>query len=154
MILDNIKNLPKYAAGNEMLLLAYDFIMNYKKQPFPCGRYELDGERCFALVQKYETVPASEKDFESHARYIDLQYVVSGQERMLWASKDGITCTEPMDVQKDIAFYTEKQDYTPCELVVEADEFALFYPQDAHKTGCCAEGPETVEKIVVKVLMN
>lgn len=153
MIIDNIQNLPRYAGDNETLLLAYDFIMNYKKHPLACGRYELDGNRCFAFVQKYETV-SPKKDYEAHERYLDLQYIIRGTEKMHWTSKDNLRCTASMDAQKDIAFYTEKDGATPCELVVHADEFAIFYPQEPHKPGCFTHAPETVEKIVVKILMK
>lgn len=153
MILDRFQNLPRYAENDRVLLPAYDFIANYKKHPFECGRYEIDGNRCFAFVQKYETVSA-DKDYEAHERYMDLQYVVSGTEKMFWVPKDRLLCTVPMDAQKDIAFYTEKDGAAPCELVVHADEFAIFYPQEPHKPGCFTHTPETVEKIVVKILMK
>lgn len=153
MILDNIQNLPQYAGENKALLLAYDFILNYKKHPLEYGRYELDGNRCFAFVQKYETASPA-KDYEAHERYLDLQYVLRGTEKMYWTSKDNLLCTVPMDAQKDIAFYAEKQGAKPCELVVQADEFAIFYPLEPHKPGCFTNAPETVEKIVIKILMK
>lgn len=153
MILDRFQNLPRYAGDNEALLLAYDFIMNYKKHPLACGRYELDGNRCFAFVQKYETV-SPKKDYEAHERYLDLQYVVCGTEKMYWISHGNLRCTVPMDTQKDIAFFAEKDGVAPCELTVQADEFAIFYPQEPHKPGCFTHAPETVEKIVVKILMK
>lgn len=153
MILDSFQNLPRYAKTDRALLQAYDFIANYKKHPVECGRYEIDGSNCFAFVQSYETVPPT-KDYEAHERYLDLQYVVSGKEKMFWAPKDRLRCTVPMDTQKDIAFYTEKDGAEPCELVVHADAFAIFYPQEPHKPGCFIHAPETVEKIVVKILMK
>ncbi len=153
MILDRLQNLPQYTGDSRMLLLAYDFIMNYKKHPLECGRYELDEDRCFAFVQNYETVPPT-KDYEAHERYMDLQYIVSGTEKMFWASKEELLCTVPPDAQKDIAFYTEKDGVAPCALVVKPDEFAIFYPQEPHKPGCFADKPEAVRKIVVKILMK
>lgn len=150
MILDVLQNLPRYADNNRLLLSAYDFIQAYKKHPLACGRYEIDGDRCFAFVQSYETVSA-DKDYEMHERYMDLQYVVAGTEKMFWTSMNGLHCTAPPDTQKDIAFYTEKDGAAPCELSVHADEFVIFYPQEPHKPGCFVAAPETVRKIVVKI---
>ena len=93
----------------------------------------------------------ADKDYEMHERYMDLQYVISGTEKMFWTSIDGIHCTAPLDTQKDIAFYTEKDGAAPCELSVHADEFVIFYPQEPHKPGCFVTAPETVRKIVVKI---
>lgn len=152
MILDGINHFLKYARKNENSLLAYDFIMNYQKNPLPCGRYDLDGERCFALVQTYETVPEVQKDFESHERYIDLQYVIEGAEKMLWSQRELLSIKTPLDKAKDVEFYSGGEN--ACAVVVRAGEFAVFYPQEAHKPGCCVTTPETVRKIVIKMLME
>lgn len=152
MILDGINHFLRYARKNENSLLAYDFIMNYQKNPLPCGHYDLDGERCFALVQSYETVPETEKDFESHERYIDLQYIVEGSEKMLWSQREHLSLKSSPDKEKDVAFYAGGE--TACSVVVREGEFVVFYPQEAHKPGCCVTTPEKVRKIVIKMLME
>ncbi len=152
MILDCINHFLRYVRNRENSLMAYDFIMNYQKNPLPCGRYDLDGKRCFALVQSYETVPEEQKDFETHEQYIDLQYVVEGTEKMLWSPREHLEIKTPLDAEKDVEFYSGGE--TACALVVHEGEFAVFYPQEAHKTGCCVTVPENVRKIVIKMLME
>ncbi len=46
------------------------------------GRHDLDGDDLFALVQEYTTRAADECVWEAHRRYIDVQFVVTGAERM------------------------------------------------------------------------
>ena len=151
MILDNINNFLKYARSSESSLLAYDFIMNFKKKELPVGRYELDGDRCYALVQEYETAPESEKDFESHRRYIDLQYIIEGCEEMYWQQTNSLEEKIPYNEEADVAFYSGS---VSCRFQVRADEFVVFYPQDGHNPGCCVQFPEKVRKIVIKMLID
>ena len=151
MILDNINNFLKYARSSESSLLAYDFIMNFKKKELPVGRYELDGDRCYALVQEYETAPESEKDFESHRCYIDLQYIIEGCEEMYWQQTNSLEEKIPYNEETDAAFYSGS---VSCRFQVRADEFVVFYPQDGHKPGCCVQFPEKVRKIVIKMLID
>lgn len=151
MILDNINNFLKYARSSESSLLAYDFIMNFKKKELPVGRYELDGDRCYAMVQEYETAPEAEKDFESHRRYIDLQYIIEGREEMYWQQTNSLEEKIPYNEETDAAFYSGS---VSCRFQVRADEFVVFYPQDGHKPGCCVQFPEKVRKIVIKMLID
>ncbi len=153
MILDSIENFMKYAHKNQNTILAYDFIMNDRKNPLPPGRYELDGDRCFALVQTYDTDFASEKDFEAHRNYADIQYMSDGNEQMLWAPVAALESTVPYAPEKDIAFFAGDEGVR--SFSVRAGEFAVFYPQDAHKPGCCVDDkPAAVRKIVIKIMLD
>ena len=56
MIFDKIENLDRYREFAEYGKLIRDFIKQDKSEQSPAeGRYELDGENLFALVQTYET---------------------------------------------------------------------------------------------------
>ncbi|HEU0054797.1 MAG TPA: YhcH/YjgK/YiaL family protein [Longimicrobium sp.] len=113
------------------------------------GRYDIDGDEVFALVSSYETGPATEKRFETHRRYLDIQLVAAGAERMLHIAAEGLTVETPYDEAKDIEFYAEPK--ASSSLLVPAGGVALFWPADAHKPGCMAGGRDPVKKVVVKV---
>lgn len=154
MILDRVENFLKYAHKNQNSILAYDFIMNDQKNPNPPGRYDLDGDRCYAMVQTYDTAPAAEKDYEAHRLYADVQYIADGEEQMFWAPVGSLTNTVPFADGRDAAFYTGGEDSARC-FTVRAGEFAVFYPQDAHKPGCAVnDTPAGVRKIVIKILLD
>ncbi len=154
MILDRVENFLNYAHKNQNSILAYDFIMNDRKNPVAPGRYELDGDRCYALVQTYETAPADEKDYEAHRVYADVQYMASGEEQMFWAPVGALTNTVPHSDERDVAFFTGGADAAR-SFTVRAGEFAVFYPQDAHKPGCAVnDTPAGVRKIVIKILLD
>jgi len=116
------------------------------------GHHGIMGDDVFALVSTYETGPATEKCFETHRVYLDLQYVAAGAERILHAPADGLEVAAPYDEAKDIAFYAEPK--ASSSLLLRAGDLAVFHPVDAHKPGCMAGGRDQVRKVVVKVRLG
>lgn len=115
----------------------------------PDGRHPIDGDDVFALVQTYDTVPGTEKRFETHVRHVDLQYVADGHERILHAPAAALEVETPYDQANDITFYAEPP--FASSLLMRPGDLAVFHPEDAHKPGCMAGGRHTVRKVVVKV---
>ena len=69
------------------------------------GRYEIDGDRIYATVQRYDTKPAWECRPESHRRYTDVQYVAEGQEFIGWcAFTPALKESVPYDEEKLTAY--------------------------------------------------
>lgn len=48
------------------------------------GRFNLRGDDIFMNVMVFTTQPAESKKSEQHAQYIDIQLLLSGEERILW----------------------------------------------------------------------
>jgi biofilm protein TabA len=116
------------------------------------GRHEVEGDDVFALVSTYHTGPATEKRFETHRVYLDLQYVAAGAERILHAPAEGLAVEAPYDAATDIAFYADPK--ASSSLLLRAGGLAVFHPADAHKPGCMAGGRDEVRKVVVKVRLG
>ena len=147
MITDHVKNRRPYETAHPLFSQAFDFIASYLAEPKPVGKYELLGDALFAMVQTYTA--KTEARMEAHNKYIDLQFVVSGEERILWAQRDELTVTEDLGEEKDALFLTDGD--RPAALTLRAGEFAIFYPSDAHKPGLATDAPADVVKIVVKI---
>jgi YhcH/YjgK/YiaL family protein len=113
------------------------------------GRHVIDGNDVFALVASYQTGPATEKRFESHRAYVDLQYVAAGQERILHAPVTGLVVETPYDPATDIMFYADPP--FSSSLLMPTGGLAIFHPGDGHKPGCMAGARHEVRKVVVKV---
>jgi YhcH/YjgK/YiaL family protein len=118
----------------------------------PDGRYDIDRDDVFALVSSYDTGPATEKRFETHRVYLDLQYVARGAERILHTPVAGLDVEVPYDAAKDIVFYAEPK--VSSSLLMHEGALAFFHPGDAHKPGCMAGGRDAVKKVVVKVRLG
>jgi len=148
MILDRIANLRLYEALPERFAAGLHWLDSFGTDAAD-GRIEIQGDHLFALVQSYPTSPASDKRFESHRRYADIQYVASGRERILHTSTEALQVETPYVEEQDIIFYREPG--VSSSLLVSAGDFAIFWPGDAHKPGCMAGGREDVRKVVIKV---
>ncbi|PKM97808.1 MAG: YhcH/YjgK/YiaL family protein [Elusimicrobia bacterium HGW-Elusimicrobia-3] len=131
------------------LALALAWLRRPEAAGLPDGRYEIDGERVFALVQRYETL-AGEPRFEAHRRYADVQYLAAGAETIAAAPLAALAVTEAYDAGKDVCFGAVPAGRASL-LVLAAGELAILYPEDAHAPRLAAGAPAPVTKIVVKV---
>lgn len=151
MILDNIQNMEQYSMVHPLFRKAFGAIRELVEQNAPVGRYEIDGNKVFALVQEYEPTPKDEKLFELHHKYIDIQFVVAGSEEMHIKNCYGLEPAIAYDEEKDAAMYAEAARYATIHL--GAGHYAVLFPHETHRPGVAISGePGKVKKIVVKVL--
>lgn len=150
MIVSDLAHIGQQVLTGTDLEKALDFLRRLDPEGATDGRTEIDGQNVFALLQHYETITADSPKFEYHREYIDVQYIVSGEEIIAWAPAERMTVTEPYDRDKDICFGTvPKGQTTPVYL--KAGQLAVFYPDDGHAPRLAATAPSPVFKIVVKV---
>ncbi|MDQ8736440.1 YhcH/YjgK/YiaL family protein [Paenibacillus sp. LHD-38] len=116
------------------------------------GRYELaEGGLMYALVQQIVTQPSSEHRLESHDTYVDIQYVVSGEERIDFIRLSDQLVVEEQDLAvRDIVFYARMENQES-SLVLTQGQFAVFYPSDTHRPCCAVDEPVELKKIVIKI---
>jgi YhcH/YjgK/YiaL family protein len=112
----------------------------------PEGRIELDGELIYAMFGNGTGKPLDKARTETHRRYIDIQYVVSGTDFIGWMPVSGCHLSEGYNDAKDVEFYPNRPDLW---FRLESGQFAIFLPHDAHAP--MANEGQPVRKIVVKV---
>ncbi|MBI4745345.1 MAG: YhcH/YjgK/YiaL family protein [Deltaproteobacteria bacterium] len=150
MIVSDRKSLRRQVSMTNALRKGIDFLLRPDIHLLTDGRVDIDGDRVFALVQQYETIKTDTPKFEYHRKYIDIQYIVSGEEVIGWAPAERMTVTEEYDGNKDICFGTApKGEMTPVYL--KSGQLTVLYPEDAHAPKLAAGKPSHVFKIVVKV---
>ena len=74
------------------------------------------GDALFVLNQVYETRDPDQARFESHRRYIDIQYVFEGHETLRLAFIDDATPVTEFDAEKDFRLYAAAGDYSSISL--------------------------------------
>jgi len=149
MIADELKNLVKYSGTIPSLYLILDYLEKTDLSALEIGKYPIAADRIYVLIQEYETKDASEKKWESHRNYIDVQIVLSGDEAMGYAPASRMAGKEAYAAEKDVAIY-EDPSLGESVVTVRAGEFAVFFPQDAHRPGCAAGVSAKVRKAVIK----
>ncbi|MBN2658072.1 MAG: YhcH/YjgK/YiaL family protein [Spirochaetales bacterium] len=150
MLFDSLKKIRPYGVLHEALPAAFDFLETSDLSSMKEGRYEIVGDRVFALVQEYETLSSDQKLMESHRKYMDLQILITGSEEIGFAFEDQVREIQVYDETVDIALFKPEIYQT---FRVDAGSFALFHPGELHMPGCSvvSRGPEKVRKIVIKV---
>lgn len=130
---------------------AFHFLKSANLKELPLGKQELEGEHLFVIVQEYYGKLKSDALYESHKKYIDIQYVIEGEELMGLTTLDKVTVKEPYSDEKDIAFYDfEGGDY----LKATPENFFLFFPEDVHRPSITTGDSVQIKKIVVKILIE
>jgi biofilm protein TabA len=152
MILDTLDQAGRYEGLNSRFAKAFAYLRTVDGTQ-PLGRHDLDGDACFALVQTYETKPVEKALFEAHRKYIDVQYIHSGRETILWAPlaamrEETLAYTEA----KEAALWKLVPDMTAMHL--SAGHFAILFPEDAHAPCVQWDGPDQIFKVVVKVAVE
>jgi YhcH/YjgK/YiaL family protein len=150
MIVTDLAHLAEQATLTPALQKALAFLQALPSQPPADGRIEIDGSNIYVLVQSYETLAGGDWVFEGHRKYLDIQYIVAGEEVIGWAFIDRAAVTMPYDPAKDAWLGTvPAAEITPVRLA--AGQLALLYPTDAHAPKHAAGAAMAVKKIVVKV---
>ncbi len=149
MIASNLASAQRYESVHPMFAQAFDFLRTQDVATLEPGRIDIAGDDLYALIQRYETVPAAQKRWEAHERYIDIQYVARGHEVCGWAPAGLLSPACAYDAAKDIRFYAD--DVTATSVRLAAGDFVVLMPEDLHRPGCMADAPEPVIKVVLKV---
>jgi YhcH/YjgK/YiaL family protein len=131
---------------------AFLFLKNNDLKALEIKRHDIDGNNLYATVSEYTTKNLEDAKFESHQKYIDIQYVVSGTEQISVAPQTSLKeVLTPYDPAKDIEFMSvEKQN----DFVATPERFFIFFPSDLHRPGVKTGENSQVRKLVIKVAVN
>jgi len=150
---NSIEFAEQYSKNKSAWDKAFDFLKNTDLDTLKPGKYILDGENVFVSVTEGPTKTFETSKWEAHHKYIDIQYVIKGKERMGIAP---ISTTLPLtefDDKKDVGFYnslTKIQDY----YVAKPGTFFIFFPSDAHRPSIQVKGFNSDKKLVVKIKVS
>jgi YhcH/YjgK/YiaL family protein len=149
MIHDRLEHWRTYATLHPAFKDAFEFIEQGRLNTLPSGKHNINGEDLFVIINEYETKDEGECIMENHRKYIDIQFMMQGEECMGTSVFKAQTPTTTYDESKDAAFYPNKYDSLT---KVAEQSFTIFFPHDLHmpciKTG---DGVKSVKKAVFKV---
>ncbi len=149
MFASQLKIADKYDYLNEKFQKAYQWLKDNDIVNMEPGKYVIDGDQVYAMVQSYDTQPAENRHFETHEKYFDIQYVAEGIEKFGFCAREGLVERERI-AENDLIFY-ENPD-TPGWLILHPGEMAVVAPEDAHCPQCMAgDTPCRIRKVVIKV---
>ncbi len=146
MIVETLDALDRYLGLHPCFPAAVDFLRHSSVKGLMPGSYALDSTGTKALVSYYFTKAQEQGKLEYHSNNIDIQYVVSGCERIGYCP---LTQPDPLfDTTRDVGFI-----HGTCEFVsLVPGRCIILFPHDAHMPGINHDTDCTpVQKIVIKV---
>ena len=147
--IDKVQFAQQYALNKPMWDKAFAYLKETNLQEVKPGRVAIDGDNVYAIITEAPTKDYDKTAFESHKNYLDLQYVITGEENMAKAPLASVTLDKPYVERNDIMYYTgEGKVYT-----VPQNSFLLFFPSDAHRPNITPGGNKVVKKVVIKIRM-
>lgn len=141
----------QYNKAKDVWDKAFAFLADSKKlDTIKAGMYPIEGKNAYASITEGPEKTEQTAKWESHRKYIDLQYVIRGKEKIGVAPVATATVTKPYDETKDGANYTAEGKY----YIATPEEFYLFFPSEAHRPNLHVDGYDTVKKLVIKIKYN
>lgn len=149
MIIDNLKNAKLYYNLGERIEKAFKYLQENDFSKLEPGNYMVDGNNVFALVLEYESNAMDTGKWESHRKYIDIQYLVEGIESIGYAFNEDMKVIQEYNEEKDFLFLEGKGSF----FTLKSGMFAIFAPDDTHMGGIAIDKSQPIKKVVVKVLV-
>lgn len=146
MILDTLQNADLYIDLDSNLRLGLEYLQNTDFTSMKMGKYEISGDEVFAILQSYNTKEESDCRLEAHKKYVDIQYMVSGDEIMGVVPFNNQEITEALP-DNDVTFYKG----TGAPVLVNEGSFTIFFQTDVHAPGIKVKASKEIVKVVVKV---
>jgi len=134
--------------------LAFAWLKNNNLETVLPGKYFLDSLNVtVSVAEGASTKPFEQTSWEGHSKYIDIQYISKGKEKMGIAPFSKTTVVNPYNSTKDVGFYNLPEvDAQYC--LAEPGTFLIFFPSDAHRPNIKVADCDTVKKIVFKIKAN
>jgi biofilm protein TabA len=85
MIVGHIHHLQAWLP--DALRQAIEHVKAHVSEETPPGKYDIDGNNVFYMISEDTTEPLAARRAEYHARYLDIQIVLRGQEAMTFSTR-------------------------------------------------------------------
>lgn len=137
----------QYHANKKYWDESFAFLKTHDLSKLAPGKYPIDGDNVYASVTEDSTKDFDKSKWESHRKYIDLQYVISGEEKIGVAPVADVKVTEPYNEEKDVAHYSGHGEL----YFAKPGTFFIFFPGTAHRPNITTGGNKKDHKIVIKI---
>lgn len=154
MVIDQLEHADQYAPLGRGIAAALAFFRQYRNDGADLPeRTVLKGEKLFVNGVNYTTAQNPARQLEAHRKYVDVMYVVEGEERIFYKPFANVArVTMPYDAEKECALAALDGD--AATLKFSAGQFLIFFPQDAHLAAQLWDGPVKVRKFIAKVALD
>lgn len=152
MIFSSIYAKHDYSIYPEAIQTALKYLNDNDFTTMETGVYEIQGKDIYAQVFDAVTEPSNKKRPEVHEKYLDVQFLASGKERLGFTPDTGNYIVDERIDERDLIFYKDVEN----ESFIESTPgcFCVFFPTDVHRPAVASGDSMTVRKVVVKVSID
>ena len=147
MIIDTLKNAPKYFSVHPLFEKAFEYIRSTDLKNAKDEKVDIsEGLKAIFSNAPGKTKEASMAKFECHNKNIDIQLCIDGVETIGWKPRE--KCANPngeYNAEKDVLFFNDSPDMF---FQLNNTQFAIFFPEDVHAPMI---GEGNIKKLVMKV---
>lgn len=141
--------IEQYSLNPKAWRAAIKFLKKKDLQTMDLGRYDLSAKDTYAIISEYQTKDIETSYFETHRKFIDIQYVISGKEYIILTSLDDKkNLIQPYDEENDFELFQKNNENF---LFADSKSIFVLFPQDGHKPGIKVNESELVRKLVLKI---
>lgn len=133
----------------EAIRTALEYLKSHDFTEMEPGVYEIQGNDIYAQVMDAQTGDISEKKPEVHEKFVDVQFLASGSEKLGFTPDTGKYEVDERFEDRDLIFYKSVENEGFIEAVPGC--YSIFFPADVHRPALAAGAPGVVRKVVVKV---
>jgi biofilm protein TabA len=141
-----------YFKNKERWDKAFAFLKNSDLTKLEPKRYDIDGDKLYAIVSEGMTKNEEDTKFEAHRKYIDIQHVIAGAEQMsitpMADKQDELVAYDPA---KDVEFMTVKG---TSSFEATPEKLFIFFPSDIHRPSVKIGESKMVRKVVIKLRID
>jgi len=148
MIIDRLENASRYAHIAKGIDKALAYLQSTDLDSLAPGKYAVDGEAVFAIVQEYNTLDEAGEQMEAHRKHIDVQYMIRGKERVGLALFNGQATSKEYSESEDFMLFPDNPSFFA---TLDRGSFMIFFPTDLHMPCIKVAEAAPVKKVVVKV---
>lgn len=153
MITGALSQLNLYKSIHPNLAKAIEYILQSDFSNMPVGKYEIENDEIFFMVNEYSTKPFGECEPERHRKYTDIQIMINGAERFGYTPfKEQKPSTDFLP-DNDVSFFSIAESFLNY-ITLSSGEFIIFFPDDVHQPEVMVDTPSIVRKVVVKVNLS
>ena len=154
MVIDRLDHAAQYYALGKGIETALRFFAAYEDDGSALpAKTVLDGEHIFVNGVNYTSEAKPQGQLEAHKKYIDVMYVVEGEERFFYKPIAEVKqITVPYDAEKECQL--AEIDADAAQVRFPAGHFLIFFPQDGHLAAQLWDKPCKVRKFIAKVAVD
>lgn len=149
MVIDSLKNAPKYYKMGKGIEVALKYLQENDLGKLESGNYEIDKSRLYYLVRHNPTKLIENNSWEAHRKYIDIHYIIEGYEYFGYSNIKNMKMKAYLDEKDKVELYGEGDFFK-----LQEGFFAICDLDDVHMPNVTISEPQSVKRVCVKVIID